>query len=723
MLALSVSLGINGSLFLLVLFILLFVTMSVIFYRYTLPPIPGSLRVILSGLRSLSMVLLLFLLFEPVLRFISRTNQPPSVVVMIDNSQSMVIHGSIEEHRKLAEKIAERKLLDGISESVEQKYYLFDAGMKEQKGQIVDSLLFHGEQTNINEALEKLKENIQKTNLQAIFLVSDGNYTSGKNPVHEAEAMGIPIYAIGVGDTSEQKDILVQKVSSNAIVYAESRVPVDVTVASSGIENQTVDVTISDGKVTLSREMLNINRQTRTYPVRFYVEPKQEGVNKYTVRVSGIPGEITEKNNYSTFFMKVLKRKLNIIIVAGAPSPDLSAVRQIIESDQHYSVKSYVQKRQGEFYEGTIRGPQVDSADCFVFIGFPTSATGTETVPFLKEIIDRKRIPIIFINQRTVDYSKLQPLLPLLPFSWAGAPSNEMLVAPSIPESKKNHPLLMLDGTLNTESWLKLPPLYKSTITARLKPESELLVSSRFQNIPLEEPLIAIRNVNGQKSLGIAGYGVWRWRLLTQGTRETEKVFTQFLSGAIQWLTTTDSRDAVRIRTTKEIFTTSEAVEFSGEAYDERYVTVDDAEFTVEVQRGDEKIRTELKNIGNGRYEGSITGMPEGDYRFTGKAVSHGRILGESSGRFTIGEENVEFLATRMNKNLLEQISYRSGGAYFPINETEKLVGIINKNVTFNAREISETSETELWNWKYLGLIVICLLALEWFLRKRNGML
>jgi len=32
-------------------------------------------------------------------------------------------------------------------------------------------------------------------------------------------------------------------------------------------------------------------------------------------------------------------------------------------------------------------------------------------------------------------------------------------------------------------------------------------------------------------------------------------------------------------------------------------------------------------------------------------------------------------------------------------------------------------SEIELWNWKYLAGLVILLFAVEWFIRKRSGML
>lgn len=58
-------------------------------YRRTTPPLSRGRRLLLGGLRFLALFLVLFLLFQPVLRRVLRTEEPPVLAVLIDNSRSL----------------------------------------------------------------------------------------------------------------------------------------------------------------------------------------------------------------------------------------------------------------------------------------------------------------------------------------------------------------------------------------------------------------------------------------------------------------------------------------------------------------------------------------------------------------------------------------------------------------------------------------------------------
>ena len=143
----------------------------------------------------------------------------------------------------------------------------------------------------------------------------------------------------------------------------------------------------------------------------------------------------------------------------------------------------------------------------------------------------------------------------------------------------------------------------------------------------------------------------------------------------------------------------------------------------VELERDRERSRFSLNAVGNGRYEGAIEGLAEGDYVYRGSATVGGTSLGEDRGKFSVGQVNVEFLQTRMNKPLLEQIAYQTGGKYYDIDRAEELARDLATGAKLGPKETVTTSEIELWNWHYLAALVILLFAVEWFLRKRSGML
>ncbi|MCH9008630.1 hypothetical protein IIA29_11595, partial [candidate division KSB1 bacterium] len=126
-----------------------------------------------------------------------------------------------------------------------------------------------------------------------------------------------------------------------------------------------------------------------------------------------------------------------------------------------------------------------------------------------------------------------------------------------------------------------------------------------------------------------------------------------------------------------------------------------------------------LRNLGDGRYEGSFRVLNGGDYQFTGTAHLQGRVLGRDSGRFSVEAFNLEYQNTRMNEDLLKRIAAESGGAFYTPND---LLNLENE-LHFQPKYLTSTNEWEIWNrWPVL-LTCILLLSAEWFIRKRKGML
>ncbi|TAK62389.1 MAG: VWA domain-containing protein [Bacteroidetes bacterium] len=723
MLVAELSFSLQGNLFLVFLLMLIGIGLAVLFYRYTLPPLPPARRIVLSSLRSLILCALLLLFFEPILRLIQRDMQAPGVAVLVDNSQSMTLTDGATLRGEAVRQFLKSEPLKNFASTSETRTYAFSSTLPKATLESPDSLHFTGETTNLFEAIKQLRTRLVPENIQAVVLVSDGNFTVGKNPLYDAEELGIPLFTVGVGDTVEQKDLLVEKVVTNTIAYAETRLPVEVTIKSSGFGGENVEVTMREGATILDRKVIMLEHGVREFPLRLTVEPREEGTRKYTITVSELPGELTTKNNVQSVFVKVLKSKLRVLLLAGAPNPDVAAVRQALLKEQHFTVSARIQKNGQEFYEGRVTQALLDSADCFVLIGFPSRGTPSQIIQQVKAGIAERKKPLLFINAKTTDYQKLGQLEPELPFSWSGINPSELSIFATIPDKQKTNTLVHLGGSVTSETWGEMPPIYKSHTSFRLKPESELLASVRIQNVVLPEPLLAIRSINRIKSFAITGYGIWRWQLLADENNEQSALFQELLVNAVRWLTTKDEGKNLRVTPTKESFTTAEPLEFTAQLYDEQFRPIDDAEVTLVMQNGTATKEIALNAMGNGMFEGAGESIGEGDYTFTAKAETDGRTLGADNGKFTVGLMNVEFLETKMNKPLLEQLAYRTNGKYYHISSAQQLADDIKSSAQFTTKEVVQSSEIELWNWHYLAGIIILLLAVEWFLRKQSGMI
>jgi hypothetical protein len=130
-----------------------------------------------------------------------------------------------------------------------------------------------------------------------------------------------------------------------------------------------------------------------------------------------------------------------------------------------------------------------------------------------------------------------------------------------------------------------------------------------------------------------------------------------------------------------------------------------------------------LNPLGSGQYQGVYDRLPEGEYKFMATVKINGALIGEDQGTFAVGGFNAEYLETRMNKLLLQQIAAQTGGRYYESNEFRSLAHDVISLPNFKPRDISKSAEIEVWNSRWILALVIFVFAMEWFLRKRNGML
>ena len=76
-----------------------------------------------------------------------------------------------------------------------------------------------------------------------------------------------------------------------------------------------------------------------------------------------------------------------------------------------------------------------------------------------------------------------------------------------------------------------------------------------------------------------------------------------------------------------------------------------------------------------------------------------------------------------VNADLLKQVAYKTGGSFYTINDYQKVVENIKADKNFTSTEVTHKSEFQLWNMYYTLALIILLLAAEWFIRKKSGMM
>jgi hypothetical protein len=692
-------------------------------YRRTVAPLRPLTRSVLVALRTTLLSLMLFLLFAPVLRLARTSSRLPVLAVLADNSESMRTADRPTTRAQQLTAVLHSRALSEVAGFAAVRWFTFGDHLRPWDRSSADSLSLHEPTSNFAEALQSLQRESEREKIGAALMITDGTFTAGQNPVHGVERRVIPLFTVGVGDSSEQRDVIITRVSANDRVFSGTASPVDVHVKSSGFSSGAVDVVLTDGSAILDRTTIPLAEGTREYAVRLSYRPEGEEMRQYTVRVSPMPGELTLANNARSFYVRVLRSKLHVLLLAGGPSPDVSAVRQTLSEDADIDLRTLVVKSPSEFYEGSLTPPLLDSADCLVSVGFPTPSTPEASLRLISDAIARRELPLFFIGGRSIDDSRLKTFGSALPFSTELPSATEQLVYIQPAGSDVGREILGLGTPGGADAWAKLPPVFRTLTAYHIRPEATLLATARTPVQGSFDPLLVARNVDHQKSLALLGYGIWRWRLMAQEGAESSGLFPAFLSTAVRWLTTRDDRSNLRVTPVRDFFHRGEAVGFAGQLYDATNHPLDNARVRVTVHSAAGLREVDLHSAGSGRYEGQLDGLEEGEYSYTAFAETGGSRMESQRGKFAVGGLDLEFQETRSDVQLLHQLAARSGGRFLTAGTIDSLPGFLRSLRGFSPSEVRHELSLELWNWQYVLALLVGLLALEWFLRKRSGML
>jgi hypothetical protein len=192
----------------------------------------------------------------------------------------------------------------------------------------------------------------------------------------------------------------------------------------------------------------------------------------------------------------------------------------------------------------------------------------------------------------------------------------------------------------------------------------------------------------------------------------------------VQWIATSDDDRPVRVRPVTGLFGGDEPVLFTGEVYDERLEPINDASINLEIIAPDDnRFPHPMRSIGNGRYTLEAGVLPEGTYRYEASADLDGRPLGTDRGSFEVGALDLEHRETRADADLMRQIALRSGGEVLEGDAVAGFGARLAALPGFTPEILSETESRPLWHMWSLLVVVIALLSVEWFFRKRSGLL
>lgn len=680
-------------------------------YRFTLPPVSKIKRYLLTLLRSLALIFLLFIFFEPVLTLTKKNILTPLNLFFFDNSKSIQINDGTNRIDRIKNLIEQTK-----SAAINGDKQIFAFGSSVNF--IDEDSLARFDFSETASDFSKIFSNINQTenNIASITIISDGVITEGATPIYSAEKLGIPVFTVGIGDSTKKNDVDIKNVINNEFIYAETPTTILATVLNKGFAGKTSQIMLYENSQLIEQKSLVLDA-SGVNSISFDYTTKQSGEKKLTLKINNQDGESTYLNNQKVFYINVLSNKINVLLLAGSPSADLTFIKNSVSVDENLKVNTLTQISAGNFLE---QNPQakLDSADIIYLIEFPTNLTNEDFVTRLSSKLENRNTPFFLLLSGEVDLKKLNRISSLLPFSVQLIDKNYLQVQPDVQLSELSNPILK--NNLITD-WNNLPPISQPIVSLTIKPESKTLAKVKINNQPRNNPLIVSRSFGTKRSIAVIGKDIWKWKLQTASKDLT--LFDNFIFSSARWLNAPDDQKKVRIKTSKKIYSSGELVEFSGQVYDDSFNPVNEAEVKLQITGRDFKEELNLTSVGGGLYEGSISTAKNGDYSFIGNALIDGKTLGEDRGSFNVGDVEIELMDARMNYEFLNLLASQTKGKYFNPDQYQQLLSYLNQINISASKEKLITSEIRLWSDEWLLMIVILFFAAEWFVRKRAGML
>lgn len=694
-----------------ILLLLLSLAASIIFSWWTYRGNQGlsTARMwLLTILRGSALFLLILLLFNPVIRKTNVLVDKPAIGILLDNSRSVTVaKGDYEGESSYGQ--ARRGLAPDDTSEVSYRIYGFDNDLFRLPGTEPD---LGGTSTDLNLALTGFVQS--EPDLKAIVLYSDGIFNRGRNPATTVSQLGIPVITVGLGDTTSMRDLVVRSISLNETGYKNTESPITAEILNDGFPDAAFEVQLRRDGDVIDRQSITTASARSVHRVQFNTGLTETGLQRYEIFIPELPGEFTTANNRASGTINVRDDQLRVLHIAFEIHPDISALRNLLATDQNIR-PAMLNWYGGENFSGGSLTNRPDTADLLILHGYPNRNLPPAIKNAVQTLIDE--LPVMLFTTPGSDNVTLTRdmgnRLPVITNRSAGNTGIQLFAV----EANNDHPVMELPITDLTRT-----PLLKAPVTG-IEPGigTTELFRARLRNQETEAPVITLRTVGNRRISQVNAFELYRWFQSTN--QEHREYMAALLSNLVKWTSNEPDNRLLSISPVRPVFDENEQIRFEATLRNESGDPEPDAIIEISVTKPDEEpgIYT-MTNRGLGRYELQIPSMPAGTYRYEALARKGNTRIDEQSGTVNVSETNLEYIDTRRNDELLAWIAGQTGGTYITYDEADRLPALLRDLNVLKVVTTEFTTDTPLYQSPAWFILLIVLLTSEWIIRKQAAL-
>lgn len=625
---------------------------------------------------------ILLLLINPKITSHTYEIQKTPLALVMDNSSSITYLKAGETAREVFEKLNTNKAL---KDKFEIQSYRFDSEFETDA-----DFTFKGMQTNIEQVAKNLKS-IHKNKRFPIVLMTDGNQTVGSDYVYSFPPK-TNVFPVILGDTTTLMDLKINQINVNKYAFHKNKFPVEVFLSYSGTASTTATFSIKQGNATVHQEKVSFGPNKKTAILNLLLPANSVGVQIYQATISSPVQEKNTYNNSKKFAVEVIDQKSEVAIISAINHPDISALKRSIEQNSQRNV--------------TLLQPNAtDLTKYNVLVLYQPNATFKTIFETNKSL----QLPTWIITGTQTDYNFLNQQQKDLVFKMSNQ-SEEFTAT-----FDANFNLFSLDN-IGFESF---PPLNNLFGNVTVNGATTTLLGSKIRAIDAASPLLTFNN-QSPRTAYLMGENIWRWRMQTNIKKESFESFDIFVDKIIQYLATTNSRKSLVVEH-ESFYNSGDALIISAQYFNKNYEFDEKARLTIAV-KNTETNKTKNYDLlkSNNSFSVDLAGLPAGKYSFMVKELNSNTTY---SSTFELLDFDIEQQFVNPNVAQLNQLATQTQGESFMPNQVDKLIDLLKNNTDYTAVEKEITTKKPLIDTVLILILMALFLAIEWFLRKYNGML
>lgn len=625
------------------------------------------------------------LLFAPPLVNNTTEEEAPLIVILQDESQSM--------QNALGKDSAKyQSILQNIIKDLQGEYEVAQIGFGTN---ITKDSLFRYEQasTNITNALQSVADQYSGRNIGAIVMLSDGVYNEGAAPSSALSLSNIPIYTVGIGDSTMPKDIWINRVYANKIVNLDAKFEVMADINAIKLMGNNAKVTLMHKEKIVQSKNITMDKNDFSTSITFEAKATSKGLQHYSVVVSPVDEEQNLHNNRYDFYVEVTEESIEVLLWAAAVHPDINAIREALDNFPQYKLN---------IHTGSNAPADLQKYNLLIAHQIPDKLNNNihiipEQMPTWFILGERSNIPVFNRIQNIVDINggnAHNDALPLL------QPTFNLF---HLPENLQ----VILD---------KAPPLRAPFGNYTIKGNAQVLMYQKIGNVITQYPLWLLTNDNTPLAFTM-GDGLWRWGFYEYKNNKNKNTTHELIRQTIALLSVKKDNRPFRIFLDKYILSENEPVQVFATLKNAAGEIINTPEATLNlIDSNGNNQKFTFDKTGNS-YRINLGLLSQGNYTIQAATQLSGKSY-STTAEFIVQAEPLELLRSHSDYALLSNIAQQSQGKFYTLDNAKQISTIIQSNENIKPVLHTVKSVEHFIDKKWLFLLIFLLAVGEWLLRK-----